>query len=371
MAYTEYGVDFAVLNTGHGNPSAAYAASNIATKEGVPNAVLSLDLMGRIASVLHKLMTRHASGAYTEHSSNLRSGIFGDMLGAACYRELLHEIKEAERTNNFQALKLFVVQEFMLLGAKPEEIQGLYNEIFLLVPDVYPKTSAVNGLLEKEDLDAQIIVWNTAAYRELVNVFGMKRIKLFAPFLVEGLARLEQNVNAFDVIVKTSGSGGLSLKQARRIQDVCEHAGLSVFVHMPDSYLNNAERFEYVEGTPKDVRIDHFYRELSTNTKVIISYPSEMVQVASEMMAKGIRVKFIAFPPRGEHEARNLKYAVDAGLCVAVLSLDGYKYQDWGVPTIAYNEIPTFIAGDVSDRTVHKVVSLLGDKPVSEVLRPN
>lgn len=405
MAYTEYGVSIAVLNTGDGNPSTAYAASKIAKREEVPNTVLSLDRMGKFAGILHKIMTRFASQAYTEHSSNLRGGVGGKMLAALCYRELLKEIVHADKTQNFNALRLFVVQEFMLLGATPEELRALYNDVFLIVPDVFPKASAVASLEEKKELDARLLVWNLQAYHHVREALGPEGVQLYAPFLVDGLADFakverekQDGRRPFDVIVKSSGSGGISEKQARQILDACNRANLTVFIQTPNAHYNNqvylqkprpypnrGERFAYPEDVTKRERIDHFYGQLSEDTQIIISYPSEMVQVAAEMMAKGVKVKFIALPPRGEHEAKNLIFAIEAGLCVAVLKFDGNKTEfkqpmkigdkiisGWQVPDISPNEIGYFAHETVvTDKTVTHVKSLLGTEHINTVLRPN
>lgn len=356
----------ATLDTGHGNPATLLALLRIFTQSGVEPTDIFLKNSGALAQVPHTLMTTLAPEAYTKHSSELRRSILGQCLSFLCNKEL---IREVDKQHPFMS-NLYAIQEFMLLGAKPKDLEHRFNSVSLVVPDVYPKPSAVEEFKNKLDLDVRFIVWNVPAYVELFKVFG-KRARLFAPFLVEGLANMKnsEEQDVWNVVIKSSGSGGMNKDTAMRIVDSCCKANLRAFAHMPGGYVSTVHgHHEYDPVVDKTSRIKHFYGKISKHTRVVISYPSEMTQVAAELMQNNIPAKMVAFPPRGVHEARNLQFAIDAGICVAILSNHCKDTNQWGVPIVTPATLHTVLGEDVSDATLHHVQSLLGDRPIREVI---
>jgi hypothetical protein len=92
------------------------------------------------------------------------------------------------------------------------------------------------------------------------------------------------------------------------------------------------------------------------------------VQVVAEMRSRGINCVLIALPPRGEHEKKNLEYAIQHGLVAACLEFDDGRPTVTSVPVITPEELPRFFKSADLSRTVTKPPGL-GKEPYWEAVK--
>lgn len=359
-----------VLDAAHGNPSTLYALETIANSHGFDFASFPLTHSGSFADILHQIMTKYVSGAYTKHSTELRKSIVGKVFASYVFAEFYSCMIKALSHDSRNPFMLAVIQELILLGADVHLLQDVYgNNVNLYIPDVYPKKSAVLGIEQKKDLHANVILWNEPAQAEVAVAIG-SRSKLYAPFLLRALSEEDtfNNIDQPEVVVKTSGSGGMTLQDGLLIKQLCDQAGISCFIHFPHSFISSTDvTFKtYDKSVSKKEIIKQFFAKLSIHTKVLICYPSEMVQVAAEVALLGVPVRMVCLPPRGAHEVVNLEFAIKSGLCIAMLNLSGKRIPSWGVRTISIQDLPDVIHLQIPNERKQQLKSLLGSIPVEE-----
>lgn len=298
--------------TGHGNPLTALAIGRIL---GDTEVVIYGGLGVSGLALAHQLMSRipFLSRQYTERSEQLRGSGGAILIGALQLQSWL----QSERLEQFKGQSLadtgIFVQEH-LLGILPEELLKRWfpEGVFLYIPDVYPKESAVEILRKHQDLVVPL-VWNQQARDELQKK-GLNPV-LCQPVLPFELLEEQQiidkeKINPKKRVLKSSGSG-IDPKLLKIVVE-SRQEGETLEIWLPDRVIvysdshPEGEKKEDVSTNLKDYGRE-FYQSL-LDAGEIISYPSEMVQVVSSLLLSGWRGRFTVLPPRGAHEERNLEW---------------------------------------------------------------
>jgi hypothetical protein len=302
---------------GHGNPASLEAIRRLAEQNQITLHDFHIKVSPLLAQVFHIVMSknRQLRDHYTSRSENLRSSRLGQTFAALCFLEFqtLLMIQRANHLDNQLPIIWWVVQEHPVLGSNKRALQRLnIQEVRVHVPDTFPKQSAELALrkLDTMGIIASFYVWNTQAYDEL-NKKGFD-VKLTAPPLLEAYQpdKPEYWTRGKEVVIKSSGSG-MPKKWSRALQSALPHA----VIHTP-------------QGNPQQ-DIARFFQDLGGNTRLIIAHPSEVIQIAYSMRQRGQHVHVPVLPPRGDHELRNLKTAMELRLVTQVVDFgDGVKLPD-------------------------------------------
>ncbi len=322
-----------VVNAGDGNPATAISIYFLVNYLKNPR-LHFLNWSGKLAFIFHKMMSKSPdiSQKYTKSTDNWRKkGL-----------PLLAVLGKVERYlygNNFTGRQAWFVQEASLASFSCEELQAYFpGGVILYVPDVYLKSSAL-PILRKRPL-VKVAVWNKEAREELIGIgLNESRIILTPPLLPVGFYwhyletfGPDHKLKLSDwLLIKSSGSGMPDnyLKTLMRIVFGQELSGLEPVIHLPDRTLVMKTSDYDTQPNPKGAfgRIVDFYNKFfDVIPKVLITYPSEMVQVVYWLRSLGLETNFIALPPRGEHEVRNLEWARNQGLVKAELD---YNLSNW------------------------------------------
>jgi hypothetical protein len=353
-----------VPKIGDGNPGAASSLERAAAVAGVETQTTYLSVIARIAQVLHG----HMSGdpcrqrEYTEKSEAVRTGLAAQIFSKLMFGELVLRV-----ANNRQPSELNAIQEHQLLEADRRLLEWLgILLVRLVVVDTQPKLSgeaAVQHLLDQK-VAAELMVWNEEAYKYLDAL--KFPVKLVAPFLLSGFwPEAEGSREGDEVVIKASGSGMPKEWMARLQRVLPQMSNQSSFIYPGHMFSGQSESTIRVASAD---RHENFYRRLGSNTRVIIASPSEIVQVVAEMRSRGINCVLIALPPRGEHEKKNLEYAIQHGLVAACLEFDDGRPTVTSVPVITPEELPRFFKSADLSRTVTKPPGL-GKEPYWEAVK--
>jgi hypothetical protein len=265
-----------------------------------------------LLSCLHRLMTESEKNSreYTKASEQIRC------LGMAAIG-FLQLVSWIDRERPFSLNPLADIGVFVqehLLGVLPENVLQHWfpGGVFLAVPDVFPKKSA-EKILKGKEYTVTPIVWNLSAYDELINQ-GLNPI-LCSPFLPEGITGsidFKEKPLQRKIVVKSSGSG-IPDEWLKSLINYAQSQNLSIEIWLPDKRIvitDGKENEEYFSGNPLEKYLESFYQSLVEEPpQFLISYPSEMVQVAAWMRKNGWEGVFGLFPPRGAHEQRNSQWA--------------------------------------------------------------
>jgi hypothetical protein len=93
--------------------------------------------------------------------------------------------------------------------------------------------------------------------------------------------------------------------------DVLRTMKIEFTLYLPDRIVS--DRGEAPLHMTTRERVTMFYNDIIANPpRVLISLPSEMVQVMAELFKAG--TIHMSLPPRGAHEAKNLRFAHEVGL---------------------------------------------------------
>ena len=299
---------------GHGNPFAAEAILRLGEAEGISSELVYQKTIPRLANLAHQFRTSVPALAerYTKDSS-AREGVLAKAFGRLSFLELSHRLGDTE-----PGTTLHLTQEHVLLGTPQERLQGRgIDHVNLLVPDVYPKSSGKAALAKY--VGSTALVWNRPCYDEL-TAEGLQA-KLVKPFYLDAFSPdLDQfNRVGRKVVAKISGSG--MPRQWRK-----QLSGAMSCLEDPDWSVHYPEIISSGQGDQAidclNDSIEGFFGDLGSNTRVVIGFPSELVNVVFDMKSRGVPVVMITLPPRGEHEYRNLQTAVQHGLAVAELRFD-------------------------------------------------
>ncbi len=290
---------------GHGNPGSALSIAGIL---GYQKNLLFSKTLAEIHGFFNK--KPEFVNEYSKNSEALRGGLGMIAIGLLQLWSWLGQ----ERFNlkgKLADVGVFVQEH--LLGVLPENLikQWFPSGVFLAIPDVLPKQSATTILKEKEVITP--IVWNKTAYKELKKQ-GVKPI-LVAPFLPEGFVGqvdFKDKQLSRKIVVKSSGSG-MPNEWVERLMGYSKRENIDMEIWLPDQKItiaNGQKNVEDLKGKSLEEYLKAFYQSLvDSPPEYLVSFPSEMVQVASWMRSRGWNGVFAALPPKGQHEIKNLQWA--------------------------------------------------------------
>ena len=319
----------------HGNPMAGNALARSAARYGLDTEVVPLTVSSVPVNMFHGNISSNPEDAaeYITTSEQKRLGAMAKIFGTVAFGELLERTAKTGRDIDWT-----VTQEHQLLGATNFILDRAgIGAINLVVPDVFPKRSAVHAASR---IDGAVVnVWSQAAYDEL-TADGVKA-RLVRPFLLDGYRPDDESFTGGDrVIVKTSGSG-MPQDWLNTIMLELRASGEEYSVHTPT--------WQYQDGFVSRIHrtnqcLDFLFSHIGPETVYEVGYPSESVQRLTEMQMRGYNTQLLALPPRGEHEYRNLMYGFETGVIAGELG-----FSDDQKPTIPHVPI-------IPVRSLHELV---------------
>jgi hypothetical protein len=298
-----------VPNVAEGNPSTALALYlHLLQAQKNPSLLLG-HLLAIPAALYHRRMTRSAekSAAYIESGHQTRQSMM-PVLGAIAETEL------AIRGLGHRYDSLVQVQEHPLGLFSEKRLKRTFpRSRFLVIPDVEPKDTAI-AVMEKTKITPA--VWNTQAANKLDSL-GLNPI-LVSPNLPNDITLPDGTTLEDRVVVKASGSG-MPAKYTENLKTALSKIGVPFEIYLPNEIISESGSRSRLRTTLGKVR--EFYANLYFRTpKVLISYPSEMVQVATILTQLG--TNFLYFNPRGKHELVNYNFARKHDLGQAINLID-------------------------------------------------
>ncbi len=291
-----------VPEIGHGNP---FSAQIIVEQLGEKSELFLLaGFVTQALKRVHRLMTssKEISEGYTKKSADLRS------LGQEVIALLLALEMMDDRDRLRSESKIFI-QEFGLLAVSMLGYLSVGKNYFF-VPDVFPKRSATNILRRT---GARPMVWNRTAFEELEKL-GFKPI-LVAPVLPDISQEEIGDIDEKKVVLKASGSG--ISKEFLEFVINSTQLGHNFECWMPDRVKRYKKNEGKIDFSQEKISRDKYFNRFSQTLRdagEIICYPSEMIQVIASLKKRGWQGKVRVLPPRGEHEKRNLDWAIEHGL---------------------------------------------------------
>lgn len=295
-----------------GNP-----ASAMAWAEKIDSKVVFLGATALPVRIFHNGISADPEKAlaYTDDSEKRRQGMTAKLASASFFAELV-----TRSVLSGGCRELVLVQEHPLMIASVKALGKLgVEKVTIPIPDVHPKQSAehvANRLARQADGELEVVmsVWNEGARDELLNNNPAFEVQLVDPWLLNLSPNLDKS-QGNKVILKSSGSG-----MPKAWED--ELQGYTVgkdSVWTPNSEPNLKKR------------IRGFYGALDRSTETIVGYPSELVQVVEALHRAGnTDVRLAALPPRGNHEKRNLNYAINNKLVSAGIAFKGAGSRHYG-----------------------------------------
>jgi hypothetical protein len=341
---------------GHGNPATAEAISSSYGEESRVSIFNGPGVL--VLSRVHQVMTRlkGLSDLYSEGSEKVRSGLGIIGIGLLQLPDFLRN--SGLILHPFSPLsEVGIFTQEHVLGVLPSEVltQWFPRGVFLYIPDVYPKASAV-AILKKLEGVVTPLVWNTAAYEELRKEgLNPQLVESVLPFGLIGKREIGE-LNPSKIVVKSSGSGIphsvlQAILQSRK-------RGTEMEVWLPKKIMEVTDSGTEERQPSDDEYLSSFYQSL-LDAETIICGPSEMVQVVAALVAAGWKGKVILLPTRGRHEVRNREWLVaearNTGLMVEEVDFDGIK-----VTKIDFEKAtPACFKGKIGERSVREVIGEL------------
>ncbi|MBI5357804.1 hypothetical protein HZB74_03070 [Candidatus Saccharibacteria bacterium] len=328
-------------NVGDGNTSTLMALERQAVLLGENPLSTYLKTTSVPANIFHRKMTSDPefTDSYADDSEAKRLSLPAKIYGKLSFAEFALRVSKKGRSGMNQVSRWNAVQEHQLLGANLNvlEILGI-NDVRLVVPDVHPKDSAV--IAARRIPGINISVWNTKAQKELLDQ-GFDST-LHKPYMLDGFA---PDIDAFkgrgrQVVIKSSGSG---------MPDIWHEKLRETFMGTDTDFALHTQTHHRTQDSitmyhNKESRIEAFYGDLGGQTRLLVGYPSELVGVVCDMRSRGVSVWMATLPPRGSHEKRNLRFAMDNGLVVGELKFDLKRpptFED--VTSLDINDLPSIL----------------------------
>lgn len=299
---------------GHGNPFAAEAINRLAEIEGRDTELIFQRTIPKLGNVAHQFRTSVPALAeqYTKDSS-VREGFAAKLFGRLSFYELSIRAGDVD-----QDTTLHLTQEHVLLGTPQKVLQEKgFDTVRLLVPDVYPKQSGKAALAKHSGATA--FVWNKGCYEELAEE-GVA-VELIKPFYLDAFKpEADETIGTgLPIVIKSSGSGMPQSWRSQLSQAMQAIDDMPWAIHHPDTVETSNQRMA-AHGLQDNIR--YFFNDIGVETRLIIGPPSELVGIVFDLNSRGIPVRLISFPPRGEHEYRNLATAMEHGLVLSELRFD-------------------------------------------------
>lgn len=291
---------------GNGNPASALSIAYLLNVKS-----LLLDGLGiRVLRRGHKGISTNpqAIEEYNKKGDVLRL-VGGFAIG---FLELISWLNKEMLKPPLSDIGIFVQEH--ILGVLPEELLKKWFPfgVFLAIPDVLPKKSALSILRKKEVV--QPVVWNKTAYNELKKQgFDPILTALFLPEGFVGEVDFRDKKLARKIVVKSSGSG-MPKEWINSLTGYARENKITIEIWLPDKKISFNQNGQKEEKDFKDKLLEDylkdFYQSLVDDPpEYLVSFPSEMTQVAAWMRKNGWDGIFATLPPKGPHEAENKKWA--------------------------------------------------------------
>lgn len=315
-------VDIAVPgNIGHGNLWTALAIEHQLRQSGYDVRINSLTKTSFPAQLFHQVMTRSGGKllGYAKHSERIRKSPIADLYAVMASIELGLTIDRSAQAHLF-------VQEHPLLFMSDTFLNSLATYRGLCVPDSYPKDTAIEA---SQDSKTPLIVWNNGTQRELDRKGVASHLvkPFFEPFFRE-VPRSTTN----EIVLKTSGSG-IKEEWLQLVREACTELNIPYRFYIPGKMewrlgKQNATT-QYKTLSPGKDEMLAFYQYLAKYPpRMLISYPSEIVQIVALMKQRGCNLLWYLLPKRGEHEDGNFSYAAIHNLWDGALPLQKNELCD-------------------------------------------
>jgi hypothetical protein len=356
-------ITLATLAVGHGNPFAQKAAVSQFEQHGQATATLVVNNpLVRMAALVHGRVTRNEKlrNQYEQGYEAARVNPITQLIGLLALLQISREVKRR------RSQTLILTQELPLTAYQTlkdleftSAIAALANlqQIFLLIPDVEAKSTAVTAVNQlKNQLPIEALVWNQQASAKLKEK-GVPH-QLIAPWLLArpvDFATLGQTKPR--AAVKPSGSG----------IDPEHLAAIPALVQQYNPHLHGFDIFTRQGSTQHDRQgkqllnwpnrfsslIDVYMTMVQANPALIISHPSEMVQLMVQAYLTGYKGEHGSLPSRGAHERINLAFAMALGITSEITLENGL---------LKLNR-PT------DERDLEKIRAALGQRSLVETVR--
>lgn len=291
-----------------GNPAAVFALENSMDEAGLRGTTISLQVSSAPVRLFHgKISSDPAVAAeYSVDSESVRLDDRARQYAKVAFADFYAQLRVRQILSRDRPVRWIAVQEHQVYGAAERALDRLQIEaIDLVVPDVFPKQSAVETASLHDRVE--LVVWNQPAYDEL-RQHG-HRARLVRPFLLDGLVDVHDGYPGDTIVAKSSGSG-MPKEWRRKLTKELGHTDERWSLHTPGGLYRQEGKFP-VDG--KRVQVAEFYQSIGYETEHIITYPNECTQSIAALNCEGVGARMLAMPPRGAHEVRNLEFARDAG----------------------------------------------------------
>lgn len=293
----------------------------------------------RLAQSLHEAMSQVTTlgHLYTSRSDAVRGSFAGKTLGMLMSLELLGKIPDSRDRKPF----LVETQEFPLelFATFPELADAFFSHIYLPIPDVAAKASAVATLQRLGKDRVTPLVWNRHTFAELTRA-GLTPLLTtvpIAPLQTDEIALSSQYTPRY-IVIKESGSGApKALVQATKAL-LDNSLPLLHITPKRATWEVRGVQHHYTRGTHEEI-----YRDIA-RASMVVTYPSEMVGVIMQLYARGWQGHVAFWEPRGAHEANNLAYFTARGLPYTLITTDGpvaYNADQSIIPAALQAELGT------------------------------
>lgn len=263
-----------VPKVGDGNPFCAQGIANL-----IDGQIHELNGMSSLVSWWHQVMTLWGADSYTKNSESLRQNTLAKLASTV----LSFEWQQSIPHQPTDRIGLFV-QEHPLMSVSKEKLHHDFScGVYLVVPDVYPKQSAIEVAKQKE---ATMLVWNQDAYDLVTHKYQYSQVELVRPMLMSSILGSSEDYycRGSSVVVKSSGSGMPSL-WLRELQSTLFTTNLDVRIFSKSKLTTNHQTIHLPSDS--QLRAAMYFHELGELTQLIVSYPSEQIQIITEMFQLG------------------------------------------------------------------------------------
>lgn len=285
-----------VVDTGDGNPATYAFLADQLHAAGITTSTARVDISPIPASLWHQRMTTK----HSKYNSNLRSSPLAVGMGYLMAAEAaINSLGDKPRT-------LLQVQEMplQLLADMPNLARALYDQIFLYVPDVEPKENAKRIMAALRGILIPL-VWNVQTYNLLIAQGYEPILMKFAitPLNQEQIA-INQKTKGYNSSVLKHAGSGVNEKLRNAALTLVGHG--QTFTEITPSHVvwQSSHGVRRVYKRPNLLTL---YKDIA-GANHIITYPSEMIGVLTDLISKGWIGRVTILSPRGSHEWTNLKF---------------------------------------------------------------
>ncbi len=322
-------ITLATLAVGEGNPLAQAAAAEQLQRAGHPVTQLVINNpLVRLAALVHRQMTMSetARQAYARNYETSRQNPVTQLIGLLALLQISHSVATHRSqtlilTQELPLTAYHALEQLKYTSASAALAQ--LRQILLLIPDVEAKSTAIATLRQlKDKLPVAALVWN----KQAANSLRQHDIPYqpVAPWILPPHIHFDPHETPKPrAILRPSGSG-IDPKHLAGVPKLVKQYS-PTYLHGFDVFAQLGKQQHDRHGK-KQLDLPSQFRSLPelcaamlrANPQLLISYPSEMMQVIAQAISAGWRGEHYSLPPRGHHESSNLAWAAALGLTSAV-----------------------------------------------------